>query len=264
MTTIYFKSKRSLIVYTILFCIIPTTFFALILWHNFNTHKNNLPIQDNSFCEETPKVEEDNSREEFIKTQYKLKKLIALTFDDGPGRYTENLVDELKKRNVKATFFILGENATSRQSSIKYIVDNGNEIGIHSYVHKLFTRITNEEIEEQIDKTKNVLYSATNQDISLIRVPYGSINDRVNLLLENNQLTNVLWDVDSKDWKFRNTNKIYNYTLKRVSGNDIILMHDIYKTSVEAALKLVDTLTSECYTFVTVSELLNLRQIDEK
>lgn len=259
MKTICFKNYKVLIIYTIIFIFTFSLFFTLLLNFIKDNHTIDESSQTSEICTEE-KPDENAKMKEFLKEKYKEKKLIALTFDDGPGNYTINLVDELKKRNVKATFFILGECASTRQSTIKYIVENGNEIGIHSYVHKLFTRISNEEIETQIDKTRNVLYSAIDTKISLIRVPYGSINDRVTQVLENNQLTNVLWDVDSKDWKFRNTNKTYKYTLKRITGNDIILMHDIYKTSVEAALKLVDTLQSECYTFVTVSELLELRE----
>lgn len=263
MRNVYFKSHKSLIIYTLLFCIVPLIFFIILFNINFNKSDSNDETKNSEeniyYCDDSDKKETE--REEFLKEQYKEKKLIALTFDDGPGKYTETLVDELKKRDVKATFFILGECASSRQSTVKYIADNGNEIGIHSYVHKLFTRISDEEIENQIDKTRNVIYSACDTDINLIRVPYGSINSRITTVLENNQLTSVLWDVDSKDWKFKNTNKIYNYTLKRVTGNDIILMHDIYKTSVESTIKLVDTLKSECYTFVTVSELLHIREI---
>lgn len=262
MKAVYFKSSKKLILYAFLFCITILFSFIILFTVNHkieNSQNIDINLESNNYCNE------DNSemikREEFLMEQYKEKKLIALTFDDGPGKYTEYLVDELKKREIKATFFVLGECAQNRQSTIKYIVDNGNEIGIHSYVHKLFTRISDEEIEQQIDKTRNVIYSACDVEIKLIRVPYGSTNSRITNVLENNQLTNVLWDVDSKDWKFKNTNKIYNYTLKRITGNDIILMHDIYNTSVEAAIKLVDTLKSECYTFVTVSQLLHIREL---
>ena len=182
-----------------------------------------------------------------------------ITFDDGPSKYTELLVNELSKRDVKATFFILGENAINRQDTLKIIYDAGNEIGIHSYKHKLFTKLKDDEIVEQISTTKDIIYNSTNTTPTLMRVPYGSINSRVSSVLKKEKLNNVLWSVDSKDWKFKNATKTYNYVMKNVKGNDIILMHDIFKPSVDAALRIVDKLQSDCYVFVTVSELENIK-----
>lgn len=255
--------KRSLLfTIVIFFCI---TLISIVTTHMITKEQvtkemekelNPELVEENcDICED----DETTPRQELLRKQYENKKLIALTFDDGPSKYTSTLVDELNKRQIPVTFFILGESAEKFPDTLKFQADSGNEIGIHSYTHKLFTKLKEEEILEQIDKTRSVILKLTQKDASLIRVPYGSRNEKIDGILSKVQLTDVLWTVDSKDWKLKNTNKVYLYILKKVKGNDIILMHDTFKTSVEAALKVVDKLTAECYTFVTVSELLETK-----
>ena len=112
----------------------------------------------------------------------------------------------------------------------------------------------------EIDKTKQTIKNYVDSPITLIRVPYGSRNKKVDMVLEKLNLTDILWDVDSKDWKLKNTTKVYNYTIKCIKGNNIILMHDTFKTSIEAAIKLVDSLSSNGYIFVNVSTLLEFKE----
>lgn len=203
---------------------------------------------------------QDTYDKEFLQKKFEERKLLALTFDDGPSKYTEKFVEELHKRNIIVTFFVLGENAKKYPNTVKLAYDFGNEIGIHSYEHKLFTKLTEEEIILEIDKTKQTIKNYVDSPITLIRVPYGSRNKKVDMVLEKLNLTDILWDVDSKDWKLKNTTKVYNYTLKYIKGNNIILMHDTFKTSIEAALKLVDSLSSSGYIFVNVSTLLEFKE----
>ena len=172
------------------------------------------------------------------------------------GKYTEKLIEEMHLRNVPVTFFILGQNAIGKEEILKEEAKY-NEVNIHSYSHALFTKLSNKEILEDIEKTKEIIQQATGIDTNIIRVPYGMTNTRVKSLLIDNNYTSVTWDVDSKDWSFRNTDKTFNYTLKHITGNNIILMHDIYETSVNAAIKLVDKLKDE-YTFVTLSTYLDI------
>lgn len=203
---------------------------------------------------------QDTYNKEFLQKKFEERKLLALTFDDGPSKYTEKFVEELHKRNIIVTFFILGENAKKYPNTVKLAYDFGNEIGIHSYEHKLFTKLTEEEIILEIDRTKQTIKNYVDSPITLIRVPYGSRNKKVDMVLEKLNLTDILWDVDSKDWKLKNTTKVYNYTLKCIKGNNIILMHDTFKTSIEAAIKLVDSLSSNGYIFVNVSTLLEFKE----
>ncbi len=223
--------------------------------YNENIDFNSQKIDEN---------DEFKERKELLIEKYDNKKLIALTFDDGPSKYTKILVDELKKRNVPVTFFILGENAKKYPETLKFAYDADNEIGIHSYEHKLFTKLTEEEIIEEITKANNIIQEQIDTPITLIRVPYGSRNKKVDNVLEKLNLTDILWTVDSKDWKLKNTNKIYNYVLKYIKGNDIILMHDTFKTSINSAIKIVDFLTEKGYVFVTVSELLEIKEIQNQ
>ena len=257
--------KRFLLIsFSIIFLSILITF---IITHNYYINKESDEFVE-EYISDNDKLLEENIEQsvsdeekymEILKEKYEEKKILVLSFDDGPSKYTHDLIDELNKRKINATFFVLGENIEKFHDTLEFEVDSGNEIGIHSYKHKLFTKLTEKEIKEQINKTKDLIYDISHIDVTLIRVPYGAINDNVKTILENESLTNVLWDVDSLDWKFKNKSKTYNYMLKKIKGNDIILMHDSFKTSVDAAIELVDKLSREGYIFVTVSTLLELR-----
>lgn len=233
--------------------------------NNYDGDIENIDIEiaepDESICNDTKNKESDD---EFLIEQYKNKKLVALTFDDGPSEYTSILVDELKKRNIPATFFVLGSEIEKYPDTLKFAYDAGNEIGIHSYKHTLFTKLSDEEINSQISKTKDLIFDITKSTPTLMRVPYGSTNKKIDKILSDNNLKEVLWTVDSLDWKFKNTLKTYNYVLKKFKGNDIILMHDSFKTSVNASTLIIDTLQSKCYTFVTVSKFFEIKEMIEK
>ncbi len=254
--------------YIILFLIILVILYIIII-QNLTAKKRSyiqplkVDLYDNQSSDNIDKNEKNSENTENLKLleDYKNKKLLVLTFDDGPGNYTSYLVDELEKRNVKATFFILGQNIKGHEDVLKKTAKN-NEIALHSYSHKLFTKLSNKEILKDIDEVKNEIYNVINIEPKVIRVPYGSLNSRVTALLLENGYTSVTWDIDSRDWSFRNVDKTYNYTMKYLKGNSIILMHDIYKTSVESALKLIDNLEGK-YTFVTLSKFLEIENLSK-
>lgn len=260
----FFYLKKTLLLFTIIiFVVILITVFLTVNINKKNENNNqkdeiNIQITDPDECE-CENLDRFKEKYEFLKEQYKNKKLVALTFDDGPSEYTNLLVDELKKRNIPATFFILGSEAQKRPDTLKFAYDAGNEIAIHSFEHKQFTKLNNEELLEQISKCKNIIFEITGEKAKLIRVPYGALNKNIKNTINDNELTSVLWNVDSLDWKFKNTNNTYNYVMKKFKGNDVILMHDTFKTSIEAATLIMDTLQSKCYTFVTVSDFLKIR-----
>ena len=261
MKVIYLKNR---VIYISLLILIFLIILSLFLYDIFSEEVSKIEITHLEEKEVTPELilpSEEEKRKEMLLQKYQEKKLIALTFDDGPGKYTSQLIDELTKRNVSVTFFLLGENIEKFKDTVRFEVDTGNEIGIHSYEHRLFTKLTAQEIHEQIDKTKYLILEITDVPITLIRVPYGSINENVRKILDYQELTNILWTVDSKDWKFRDADKTFTYILKNLKGNDIILMHDIYPTSITCALKLIDYLQAESYVFVTVSEFLEIKQL---
>ena len=184
------------------------------------------------------------------------KKYIALTFDDGPHyKYTSLLLDGLKERNVKATFFVLGCNVEKNYSLLKRMADEGHLIGNHTYSHKNLYRLKETKIKEEIDKTNQIIEAITGKMPKYFRPSYGNYNGKI---LKVANMEAILWNVDSLDWKIKNSKRITYRVINKVNDGSIILMHDIYKSSVNAALLIIDKLQQEGYKFVTVEELLNM------
>lgn len=182
------------------------------------------------------------------------KKKIALTFDDGPHpQYTLEMLDALKERNVKATFFLLGAEVEKYPEIVKKIQEEGHLIGNHSYKHEQLSRLTMEEACAQVNRTNKLIYDITGVCPSYLRPPFGDWHEKLDC--EAN-MVEVLWDVDTLDWSSQNHARIVNKVLKNVQENDIILMHDGYETSVTAAKEIIDTLEKQGYEFVTVDEIL--------
>lgn len=192
---------------------------------------------------------------------YNDKKLLMLTFDDGPSKYTQKLLDVLDEAGIKATFFVLGEQAEKYPEIIKEEYSLGHLVCIHSYTHKFFTKISKEEIDEQIELTKKEIIALTNSTPRYIRVPYGIINNNVESILKEHNLKNILWNVDSLDWKYKNKYDTVNHIKQNVSGNDIILMHDIFNSSIEAAKEIIDYYTSLGYRFITIDKFNYIKEI---
>ena len=181
-------------------------------------------------------------------------KCIALTFDDGPHKdCTPQLLDGLKKRGVRATFFLMGQNIEGNEDLVKRMKEEGHLVGNHSYSHVQLTKAGSAAVCQAVDRTSRMIEDITGERPQYMRPPFGDWNEELECEVG---MTTVLWSVDSLDWKLRNKNKIVKRVLKDVEDGDIILMHDIFPTSVDAALELVDTLTKRGYTFVTVDELL--------
>ena len=181
-------------------------------------------------------------------------KYIALTFDDGPSRkYTPILLDGLKERGVHATFFLMGKNIEGEEDIVKRMSEEGHLIGNHSYEHIQLTKAGAKAVCEAVEHTQEQIEAITGKRPEYIRPPYGDWNEE---LEEEIGMTPVLWSLDSLDWKLKDTGKIIHQVLKDVQDVDIILLHDIFPSSVEAALELIDILQKEGYVFVTADELL--------
>ncbi len=181
-------------------------------------------------------------------------KKIALTFDDGPHPYyTEQLLDGLKERGVHATFFVTGEHAQLHPDVIKRMSEEGHLIGNHTYSHMQLARDNREEFKEELIKTNEIIEEITGKEVLYVRPPYGSWDKKFESELN---MFPVLWNVDPLDWCSSNVSCITEKVVSNVEENDIILMHDYYDTTVTAALKIVDELMKEGYTFVTVEEIL--------
>ncbi len=181
-------------------------------------------------------------------------KQVALTFDDGPHpRYTEQLLDGLKERGVVATFFVTGEHAALHPDIIERMYHEGHMIGNHTYSHMQLSKKNLEAYKEELIRTSEVIEEITGEEVLYVRPPYGSWNKSIEKDLN---MFPVLWTVDPLDWCSSNVKAIVNRIVKNVKEDDIILMHDYYATSVEAALQAVDKLLEQGYHFVTVEEIL--------
>ena len=202
-----------------------------------------------------------SEREKNLCKLYQEKKLLLLTFDDGPSSYTPKLLEILKKNNVKATFFVLGSQAEKYPEIVKKTSEYGNLVYIHSYTHTFFTKIDKSAILSQINKTKDIISPLVQNEIKYIRVPYGIINDNVKEILKEENLENVLWTGDSLDWKYKEKDITVANIKKDVTGNDIILMHDILKSSVEATDELISYYKELGFEFVTIDEFNHIKII---
>lgn len=181
-------------------------------------------------------------------------KKIALTFDDGPHPYyTEQLLKGLKERDAKATFFITGQNVEAYPEIVLEIYKDGHLIGNHTYHHTQLTSGNVESFKSEIIKTNEAIKEVTGEDTIYVRPPYGSWNKEFEKELN---MFPVLWTIDPLDWCSSDVSCIVNTVCAKAGENDIILMHDQYKTTVTAALEIVDRLKAEGYEFVTVDELL--------
>ena len=179
---------------------------------------------------------------------------VALTFDDGPRRSTtEKLLDGLLERGASATFFVVGEELAGNEDLVERMKNEGHQIGNHTWSHVRLTGTPNETALEELGRTDEALRDILGDGDYWIRPPYGMVEEELESLL---QVPLVKWSVDPKDWESRDTKKVVEAIRENVGHNAIILLHDIYPTSVEAALQMVDTLQAEGYWFVTVEELL--------
>lgn len=187
-------------------------------------------------------------------------KLIALTFDDGPSAaYTPQLLDGLKKRGAHVSFFVTGENAKRNPSIVKRAWQEGHQICSHTYKHTMLSSLSDSEIKADLSKTNKIIDEAIGIDFAYqLRPPYGDYNKRV-LAAVNTPC--YYWSVDTRDWESLNTNAAYNQFIRAAKDGSIVLMHDIHKTTIPAALKAIDTLQAQGYEFVTLNELLVRRGI---
>ena len=179
---------------------------------------------------------------------------IALTFDDGPSAaWTPVLLDGLKERGVKATFFLIGENADKNPEIVKLMEDEGHLIGNHTYHHVELTKVSENEARLELADTSAVIVRITGKEPEYMRPPFGAWQRKLEQEIE---MLPVLWTIDPLDWTTENQDEIVNKVVTEAEENDIILLHDCYKSSVEAGLRIVDILQEEGFVFVTVDELL--------
>lgn len=204
--------------------------------------------------EEKISMQEQAADDVVLKQEDEQMKKVALTFDDGPNpEYTGKLLDGLKERGVKATFFVLGSEVELYPQLVKRASEEGHLIGVHAYRHVNLRQLSDGQAVEQVDRTNGAIYRATGQYASYIRPPYGCWKEDLDYQV---QMVEVLWDIDPRDWATTSSDLVVQRVLNEVKENSIILLHDASESSVQAAFAIIDTLRKQGYTFVTVEELI--------
>jgi len=202
-----------------------------------------------------PAIPADNSVEIPEDTKY-----VALTFDDGPKQgTTDRLLDGLKERGASATFFLVGEWAAVNQDLVRRMRDEGHQVGNHTWSHVRLEGEDKEALLQEIWHNEILLREVLGGEHYWLRPPYGAIAPELEGLIE---VPMIKWSVDPRDWESRDGKKIVEAVLREIKPNSIVLLHDIYPASVDAALELVDRLQREGYWFVTVEELLRLNDVE--
>lgn len=186
------------------------------------------------------------------------EKLIAITFDDGPGAYTAQLLDELAARDVKATFFVSGYRAANYPETLKRMVSEGHQLASHTQNHENLNTLSAAKIADEISRTQDYITAAGGDNPAYIRPPYGNANKTVRAQAPSPLIN---WSVDPEDWKYHNADTVCSNILAGSYDGAIILVHDIYQTSVNGALAAIDKLLEQGYEFVTVRDLLLRRGI---
>lgn len=186
----------------------------------------------------------------------KNKKMVALTYDDGPSIYTPRVLKTLKENNAVATFFVVGNRVPTYSDTVKKAHDMGCEIGNHTYEHKNLTRVSEAEVKRQITKTNRNVKKVTGQAPVIVRPTGGATNANVKQWVG---MPSIIWSIDTLDWKTRNAGSTKKAVLDHVKDGDIVLMHDLYSATASASETIIPELVKRGYQLVTVSELAECR-----
>ena len=183
-------------------------------------------------------------------------KVIALTFDDGPGPYTAHLLDVLDQYGAKATFFLIGSKVSSQANVVRSIHARGHQLGNHSWSHPELPKLPVDQIAGEIDRTNDAIKQATGVTPAILRPPYGAVNGVVLEQLRLRGMSSILWSVDTRDWADRNSDIVCSRAVAGARPGAVILMHDIHQTSVGAVPCILSALKQQGYSFVTVQGLI--------
>ncbi len=184
--------------------------------------------------------------------------MVALTFDDGPGLKTEELLEALQAHNARATFFMMGDRVNLYPNAVRKMVEIGCELANHTTNHLKLTDYATEGVMWEINYTRDVIQSVAGQPPTMMRPPYGAVNEEVQSVTE---VPIVLWSMDTTDWQLKEPGLVKDYILQNVKDGDIVLLHDIYEATVQASIELIPLLQEQGYQLVTVSEMARARGI---
>jgi peptidoglycan/xylan/chitin deacetylase (PgdA/CDA1 family) len=203
---------------------------------------------------------DDNYQDKNIYNLDKNKKTVALTFDDGPSNNTDEIVNILTNNKANATFFLIGSKIDDTSiKSLQNLLKTGNEIGSHTYNHKILTRVKKNILDDEFYLVDEILKDKLNYQLKLVRPPYGIIN---NYIKNNYNYSYINWNIDTLDWQSRSAKKVYNKVIGKVNDGDIILMHETYESSVKALELILPELYQEGFQVTTVSNLASLKGVN--
>jgi peptidoglycan/xylan/chitin deacetylase (PgdA/CDA1 family) len=184
--------------------------------------------------------------------QFKNKKLLLLTFDDGPsGSVTSRLLDELAKRDVRVTFFVLGERINKYPDIIIRAHTDGHTIANHGFSHRSFLSINHSEVINEINTTNKLITNLIRTENRYVRPPYGITDDSV---FNISNISFILWSIDPQDWKFRNANTVYANIMRDAHDGGIVVLHDLYPSTVDGAIRAIDALLAQGYALISLEE----------
>ena len=212
---------------------------------------------------ESPREEQPEQSHKVSKSNVDASKpMVALTFDDGPGKYEDRILAAFQKYGGKGTFFFVGTQAEKYPSVVKRVAEAGHEVGNHSYKHENLPKLSQAGASQSLAKTNEILRKLSGQSVSLVRPPYGATSASVKAALQSQGQPSILWSIDTLDWKTRNSKSTINTVLQHVKDGDVILMHSIYSQSADAAEVLIPALQERGFQLVTVSELAKAKGVD--
>ena len=227
--------------------------------HNESEYITDSHETDAECVEDNTEYETDDSETESLPTSaidVSERPMIALTFDDGPSRFTDYILNLLEQHNARATFFVLGYRVEARRDTVLRAVNIGSEIAGHTWSHHSLSKLSCQAIAETIQATSAIIYEVTGVSPRFFRPPYGWLNDNVANISGELGYSVVNWTLDPMDWKYRDAQTIYDTIMNQVEEGAIILLHDIHPTTVAAMELVIPSLIAEGYQLVTVSELL--------
>ena len=221
--------------------------------------KNGLPPKEEATPTPAPKpnMTRQNALERGIDPN---KPMIALTFDDGPMPESERVLNALAKYDAKATFFILGKNIAGNEAILKRIVEEGHQVGAHSWSHPNFTKISQSSVMSQMTRTMDKVKEITGYDITMMRPPYGALHRISRRAMVDLNLPVILWSIDSLDWKTRSADNTIKEILAQAKNGSIVLCHDIWNSTGAAMETLIPQLIERGYQLVTVEEMMSFRR----
>ncbi|MBQ1383122.1 MAG: polysaccharide deacetylase family protein [Solobacterium sp.] len=187
------------------------------------------------------------------------EKRICLTFDDGPSEYTENLLDGLAERNAKASFFLIGNRVEKYRKTVLRMKEEGHTIGQHTQNHADLTKISEQEVREEINSANEAIMRITGERPRYVRPPFGEYNDRIVL---DTDMVFVTWSYSSLDWEFKYPEVVCRRTVNKAFDGAVVLAHDIFSSSVTGMLKAVDILMDQGYIFISLDDMVKYRQYE--